>query len=180
MWRNCLGKVEMCDALFQFSEKYVQVYQSWLKCYHKMWKRITTSHPFSKRDQFSLNLLITTHRALLGIVELATFQFEISPSPSLLRKKNVDKRVKKIWIWTKLPMDLIYLGWYLQNRANSSWRLKVPLTTHNWQNGKREFLSYYWHKIYRVQAVGLKNAGFTLKIKFFCEYVKFGVNLLEN
>ena len=41
------------------------------------------------------------------------------------------------------------------------------LTGHNWQNWKRVLLSYYWHEIYRVEAVGLKNYNYTRKITIF-------------
>ena len=38
------------------------------------------------------------------------------------------------------------------------------LTTHNWQNWKRVFLSFHCHDIYKVQAVSLKNPIILLKI----------------
>ena len=44
---------------------------------------------------------------------------------------------------------------------------------HNWQKWKSTFLTCPCHKIYREEAVGLKSSNYTLKIKIFCEYVKF-------
>ena len=43
------------------------------------------------------------------------------------------------------------------------------LTTYNWQNEKRVFLTCPCHEIYRDEAVGLKNAIILEK----CEYVEF-------
>ena len=48
------------------------------------------------------------------------------------------------------------------------------LTAHNWQKWKRVFLTCPSHKIYRVEAFGLKSSNYTWKIMIFCEYVKFG------
>ena len=41
------------------------------------------------------------------------------------------------------------------------------LTTHNWQNWKRVFQSYYCHETYSVEEVVLKTSNYTLKITFF-------------
>ena len=38
------------------------------------------------------------------------------------------------------------------------------LMAHNWQKWKRVFLICPWHKIYRVEAVGLKSSNYTFKI----------------
>ena len=43
----------------------------------------------------------------------------------------------------------------------------VLLTAHNSQKGKSIFLPCPRHKIYRVEAVGLKNSNYTKKIRFF-------------
>ena len=43
------------------------------------------------------------------------------------------------------------------------------LTAHNWQKWKRVFLTCPCHKIYRVEAVGLKSSNNTWKIMFFAK-----------
>ena len=51
----------------------------------------------------------------------------------------------------------------------------VPwLTDHNWQKWKRVFLTCLCHKMFRVEAVGLKSSNYTWKIMIFGEHVKFG------
>ena len=49
--------------------------------------------------------------------------------------------------------------------------LILTLTAHNWQKWKRVFLPCPWHKIYRVEAVGLKSSNYNWKIMIFaiCE-----------
>ena len=52
------------------------------------------------------------------------------------------------------------------------------LTAHNWQKWKSIFLTCPYHKIDRVEAVGLKTSNYTLKIKIVMnKYVKFGAIL---
>ena len=54
------------------------------------------------------------------------------------------------------------------------YEMRMCLTAHNWQKWKSTFLTCPCHKIYRVEAVGLKNSNYTYKFYDFCEYVKFG------
>ena len=51
-------------------------------------------------------------------------------------------------------------------------RIPFTLTAHNWQKWKSTFLTCPCHKIYREEAVGLKNSNYTFKKYDFCEYVK--------
>ena len=48
------------------------------------------------------------------------------------------------------------------------------LTAHNWQKWKRVFLTYPCHKIYRVEAVGLKSSNYTWKIMIFAKMWNLG------
>ena len=48
------------------------------------------------------------------------------------------------------------------------------LTAHNWQIWKRVFLPCPWHKIYRVEAVGLKSSNYTWKIMTFANMWNLG------
>ena len=48
------------------------------------------------------------------------------------------------------------------------------LTAHNWQKLKRVCLTYPPHKIYKVEAVGLKTSNYTLKIKIFANMWNLG------
>ena len=45
---------------------------------------------------------------------------------------------------------------------------------------KRVFLTYPCHKMYRVEAVGLKSSYYTWKNYDFCENVKFGAISWKN
>ena len=67
-----------------------------------------------------------------------------------------------------------YWLYFLVNASNI-----ITLTAHNWQNWKIVFLSCYCHKIYRVEAVGLKIL-IMLENYSFCEYVKFGAISWKN
>ena len=40
------------------------------------------------------------------------------------------------------------------------WSWNAPLLAHYWQNGKRVYLSYYCHELYRVEAIGLKKSNY--------------------
>ena len=48
------------------------------------------------------------------------------------------------------------------------------LTPHNWQKWKRVFLTCSCHKIYRVEAVGLKTSNYTWKNMFFANMWNLG------
>ena len=50
----------------------------------------------------------------------------------------------------------------------------VHLTAHNWQKWNSTFLTYPYHKIYRVEAVGLKSSSYTLKITIFVKMWNLG------
>ena len=45
--------------------------------------------------------------------------------------------------------------------------VKQPLTAHNWQKWKSIFLTCHCHKIYGVEAVGLKKSNYTFKNTMF-------------
>ena len=69
--------------------------------------------------------------------------------------------------------------WYqliLHNLLDVSSResCKPSLTAHNWQKWKSIFLTCPCHEIYRVEAVGLKNSNYTLKIKIFVNMWNLG------
>ena len=55
---------------------------------------------------------------------------------------------------------------------NNRWNTK--LTAHNWQKWKRVVLTCPCHKIYRVEAVGLKSCNYTWKIMIFANVWNFG------
>ena len=48
------------------------------------------------------------------------------------------------------------------------------LSAHNWQTWKRVFLPCPYHKIYRVEAVGLKSSNYTWKIMIFANMWNLG------
>ena len=49
------------------------------------------------------------------------------------------------------------------------------LTAHNWKKSKRVFLTCPCHEIYRDEAVGLKNANYTLKIMICSNMLNLGL-----
>ena len=58
---------------------------------------------------------------------------------------------------------------------------EIPLMAHNWQKWKSTFLTGTCHKIYRIEAVGLKRSNCTLKITIFvniCNLGQFRENLI--
>ena len=50
----------------------------------------------------------------------------------------------------------------------------INLTVPNWQKWKRVFLAFPCHKIYRVEAVGLKSFNYTWKIMIFANMWNLG------
>ena len=53
-------------------------------------------------------------------------------------------------------------------------------TAHNWQKWKRVFLTCSCHRIYRVEAVGLKTSNYTWKIMIFVDICKIWGNFVKN
>ena len=79
----------------------------------------------------------------------------------------------------KVPLAILPLGCtILSTRAKTVRGVgttplgELGLTAHNWQKWKSIFLTCHWHKICRVEAVGLKRL-IKLKTYNFCKYVKF-------
>ena len=70
------------------------------------------------------------------------------------------------WNWTNLTASCV-----LQNITNLQ---EIWLAAHNWQKWKSTFLTCPCHKIYRVEAVGLSIANYTLKIMIFVEMWNLG------
>ena len=73
------------------------------------------------------------------------------------------------WVWKKGRGTHSLLMFDIRVLA----RCRSYLMAHNWQKWKSRFLSCPCHKIYREEAVGLKNLNHTLKKCDFCQYMKF-------
>ena len=61
-----------------------------------------------------------------------------------------------------------------RNLTLSAFFLKNSLKAHNWQKWKSRFLTCQCHKIYRVEAVGLKRSNYTFKITIFVSMWNLG------
>ena len=72
---------------------------------------------------------------------------------------------------------MLLLGGYIF-ACNCSVKCSI-LTAHNWQKWKSTFLTCPCHKIYRVDAVGLKSSNYTLKITIFVKMHNLG-QVCEN
>ena len=57
--------------------------------------------------------------------------------------------------------------------------MQHALTAHNWQKWKRVFLTYPCYKIYKDEAVGLKNYKYTWNITIYVNMWNLG-EFLEN
>ena len=51
---------------------------------------------------------------------------------------------------------------------------------HDWQNWKSIVLRCHCHKVYRVEAIGLKSSKYTLTNGFVSTVCKISVNFMKN
>ena len=84
-------------------------------------------------------------------------------SPTFIIEKHTNK-------CSRLALLLVSLYKFLCFRT-------LHLMAHNWQKWKSTFPTCPCHRIYRVEAVGLKSSNYTFKNYDFCENVKFGAIL---
>ena len=89
----------------------------------------------------------------------------------LTSNKDVEVEQARRRLW--MAMVLIsgnyktYLTETKQKKNCRKTRYWTVLMAHNWQKWKRVFLPCPWHKMYKVEAVGLKSSNYTWKIMIF-------------
>ena len=102
-------------------------------------------------------------------LQLLAWQGEISARPhSVYSTFSALKLWPTVWTASSVIFPLVFTSLIKTlYRYVIHWTTRSTLTAHNWQKLKSTFLTYPCHKIYRVEAVGLKSSNYTLKITIF-------------
>ena len=93
-----------------------------------------------------------------------------------LYKSDIGKHNYKCLILTKFNVEAPFTG----QDNDKVIPEKGILMAHNWQKWKSILLTCPWHKIYRVEAVGLKSSNYTLKNYVFVWICEIWGNFMKN